>query len=324
MSLLRRLSFGRDEQFLTRATVSGALGTGVAVGLTWLLAGRFSFDGALAGAAVGVLVGASRWPLAVRLLASVGAWLFSIIGAPSVTAGEVAVGTLALALAVEARSWGTRLATFVAVCVGGLWGWAVTRAFAMPHLHAPWLAMAAPLADGLFLGLGAWLGSVRVAPDAVSPRLEFISGAGDAWSRVRRARAKLPAFAPLTTLLSVGVERLIVAGHALDELRIDEPLEAVTRDAVAALTARLGETDDEELRQHLSQTLRVHRDVLEQLDTLKRKKERAAAQVRAHVSWLETVAFSLETVPAGAQALDDLTERLKSLSPGERLSRSEG
>ena len=59
----------------------------------------------------------------------------------------------------------------------------------------------------------------------------------------------------------------------------------------------------------------MHHYVLEQLDSLKRKKERAAAQVRAHVSWLETVAFSLETAPGGAQALDDLTQRLAKLAP---------
>ena len=242
MGLLQRISFARDERFLTSATLGGVLGTCVSVALTAGLLGRFSFDGALAGAAVGVLLGGVRLPVWVRVFASVGAFVLSVIVAPRIPAAWVAVPALACALAAEPRQhWATRVLTFLSVGVGALWAWGVTRALSMPHLHASWLGALATLADGLFLAVGAWAGSVRVSPDAVTPRLEAISGAADAWARVRRAREKFPAFAPLTKLLTQGAERLITAGRALDELRIDEQLETVTRDAVTALTERLAE-----------------------------------------------------------------------------------
>lgn len=313
MKALERISFGRNDEFLTMAVVSGALGTLIAGALAWLFTGKISYDGALAGAAVGVLVGGVKLPLAVRLLGAGMAFVMSIILAGFLRASEVAVGVLALAFAFEAQSTRAKVTSFIGVLVAGAWAWAVTYAFAMPHLKAPWLGVAAPMFDGLFLGLGAWLGSMRISADAVELKLTAISGASEAWTRVRNARAKFPASASLSTLVMTGAERLIAAARTLDEVRIDEQLEKVTRDAVTALTERLAETTDEELKSHLTQTLRVHRDVLEQLDSLKRQKERAAAHVRAHVSWLETVAFSLETAPQSA--LGDVTDRLAKLAP---------
>jgi len=313
MSALERVSFARDDDFLTAAAVSGSLGTLVAGVLSWGFTGRVSYDGALAGAAVGVLLGASRLPVAVRFLGAGTAFVMSVILAGAFRASEVAVGVLAVAFAAETQSPRQRVTSLLGVLLGGVWAWGVTRAFSMPHLKTPWLGLAAPMFDGLFLGLGAWLGSMRIAADAVELKLTAISRASEAWTRVRAARARFPTFAPLASLVTTGAERLIVAASALEGVRIDEQLEKMTREAVTALTERLAEVSDEELKKHLTQTLRVHRDVLEQLDSLKRQKERAAAHVRAHVSWLETVAFSLETAPQSA--LGDVTDRLAKLAP---------
>lgn len=139
MSLLARVSFSRDERFLTRAALGGLLGTCTAAVFTGMQ-GRLSFDGALAGAAVGVLVAAARLPGWVRGFVVAGAFLFFVVMAPPVPVAWVAVFALALMLAVEPRQhWATRVATFFAVVAASLWAWGVTRALSLPHLHAPWL-----------------------------------------------------------------------------------------------------------------------------------------------------------------------------------------
>jgi hypothetical protein len=120
----------------------------------------------------------------------------------------------------------------------------------------------------------------------------------------------------LETLARAGATRWVQAERERSELNagLDMTLEAETRAAVTALEERLLETGDAELKEHLVQLLRVHRDTLEQLDGVRRKVERAEARVAAEAGWLETAAFSIELAPRSTAGLGELAGRLQSLA----------
>ncbi len=317
-ALLSRVSFPRDE-VVTRIIIGGAVGSVAA----WLVGG-FSPEWGLAGASAGAMLAGSALPLRLRLAAFGAAFLAPFfLPVHSLSAGVVfsvsSLVTAAGVLAWSSTGWRARLLTGLGVMLAGQWAvWLTYR------LTAQWLGELArvgelmPLTYGLFLGLGAHLGSIRIAPDQVEPRLAAVESALSAW---RRARAALSRVTPgrareaLQGVLKEGALQLAQAKEQLAELRLDEQLEATTRDAIAQLTERYNATVDEALRAHLAQTLRIHKDVLEQLDGLKRQRERAEAKVKAHTSWLETAAFSLEVAPRGEEALLELSARLRNLAP---------
>jgi hypothetical protein len=147
----------------------------------------------------------------------------------------------------------------------------------------------------------------------VAPRVR------QAWQRLRRALQRVgddAARARLDELSREGAQRWISARaeHAALLAGVDVTLEEETRSAVRALEERLETTDDGELQTHLAQLLRVHRDTLEQLDSQRRRLERAEARVAAEAGWLETAAFSIELAPRNAVGLGDLAQRLVTLA----------
>jgi len=84
--------------------------------------------------------------------------------------------------------------------------------------------------------------------------------------------------------------------------------------AFARLEERLAEVSDAELRAHLEQSMRVHRDTLEQLNGLRRRAERAEARALAEQTWLDTAVLTLELTPTKEDSVLDATSRLATLA----------
>ena len=176
------------------------------------------------------------------------------------------------------------------------------------------------LGAGLFISAGAALAWVTFAADTVEPRLSAEPKVLAAWIKLRTALQKLPkarASERLEALALEGAERCLKAIAEKDEVArsLDGTQESESREAVAALETRLAESADAELKEHLAQLLRVHRDTLEQVDGLRRKVDRLEARVAAETGWLETAAFSVELSPKSELSLNDLSSRLMKLAP---------
>lgn len=324
-AVLGRVSFDRSEAtmtWFTRAVISGGVGAAAMSAVTWLALRQVIPVYALGGAAAAMLFTCTALPLAMQLAYFGAATGVAVVDLPLPFGGSTAY-TLALgiALAVGQERWSSRLLTVFSTWLGGLWALLVMQSLSARHLgELRALSTLVPLAFGLFLGLGAWVGRLRIAADDVEPLLEGSPRALVAWDRLRAALRRVPAGAARVELLRVmrdGVGKLVEAqrAHAALSTAIDRELEQDTVDAIDALTTRRDEVEDQELKAHLEQTLRVHRDVLEQLSGLQRKAERAAARVSAELGWLETAAFSVELAPRNADGLQSLAGRLASLRP---------
>ncbi len=258
--------------------------------------------------------------------------LFALVAAMAAVAGMLGVSGRAMpyffsvglgaVLAMEALTPARRVVALVGPSLGVLWCSVVAHWLSARHLGAgASLALVAQGAAGLFVAIGASLAWVSFAADTIEPKLLAGPKVRHAWLRIRNALGRLPGGetrASLEALSREGAERWVQARREHDEAlsNIDGQLEADSQEAVAALTERLGETTDAELKEHLAQLLRVHRDTLEQLAGLRRRVERAEARVAAEAGWLETAAFSVELAPRSASGLGDLVTRLRALSQG--------
>jgi hypothetical protein len=227
---------------------------------------------------------------------------------------------LGLAMALEPLSPVRRLVALVGPSLGGAWCLLVEHWLSARHLGGAsalgWVAM---LAAGLFVSAGAALAWLSFAVDAVEPKLAVQPKVRLAWLRLRTALRRLPKGEPrarLEALAHEGAARCVSARAQRDEVAgsLDEDLEHDAREAVTALTQRLTETADAELKSHLAQLLRVHQDTLEQLEGLRRKVERFEARAAAEAGWLETAAFSVELAPKSELGLRELASRLDSLA----------
>ena len=227
---------------------------------------------------------------------------------------------LGLAMALEPLTPVRRLVALVGPSLGGAWCLVVEHWLSARHLGgASALGWVALLASGLFISAGAAMAWLSFAVDAVEPRLAAQPKVRLAWLRLRTALRRLPKGEPrarLEALAHEGASRCVSARAQRDEVAasLDEGLEADARAAVAALTERLTETADAELKSHLAQLLRVHQDTLEQLDGLRRKVERFDARAAAEAGWLETAAFSVELAPKSELGLRELASRLDALA----------
>lgn len=324
-SLLARVSVDRSEptmKWLTNAAVSGAGGAAVMLCITWIAFHRVIPVYALGGAAVAMLFTSTTLHMVMKLAFLGAATGVVVLDAPlpfgSSTAYTLAFG---LALAMERERWYSRVLSVVLPWFAGVWALLVMQALSVRHLgELRALTNFVPLSFGVFLGLGAWLARLTVAADEVEPMLADSPRALLAWDRLRVAVRKVPVGAARVDLLRVmhdGVCKLVEAqrAHAVLSKGYDTGLEQDTMDAIAALNSRIAEETDTELKSHLEQTLRVHKDVLEQISGMQRKTERAAARVSAELGWLETAAFSVELAPRNADGLQSLAGRLASLRP---------
>lgn len=325
-----RVSFERSEstvKFVTNAVLFGGFGALSMSVVSFVIFARVLPMYALSGAAAAILFFVTTLPTSLKLAflgAAVGMTFVDVVlpFGPS-TAFTVALG---VALAMEQQGWLARGLTVAATWLAGVWGLLVVDALSARHLGGLRVAgQVVPVAFGLFLGVGAWLARVRVAADDVEPQLAASPRALQAWDRLRAALRKVPvgpSRVALTHVVHDGAKKWVDAQRVHDELAsgFDVQLETETREAIDALATRRDETQDAELKSHLEQTLRVHRDVLEQLDGLKRKVERAAARASAELGWLETAAFSVELAPRNADGLQSLAGRLTSLRPDQRTT----
>ena len=227
---------------------------------------------------------------------------------------------LGLAMALEPLSPVRRLVAAVGPSLGGAWCLVVEHWLSARHLGgASALGWVALLAAGLFLSAGAALAWLSFAVDAVEPKLAAQPKVRLAWLRLRTALRRLPKGEPrarLEALALEGAARCVSARAQRDEVAgaFDADLESDAREAVTALTHRLTETADAELKSHLAQLLRVHQDTLEQLEGLRRKVDRFEARTAAEAGWLETAAFSVELAPKSELGLRELASRLDSLA----------
>jgi hypothetical protein len=228
---------------------------------------------------------------------------------------------LGLVLASEASSPARKLAAFAGPSLGAAWCMLVANWLSLRHLGAgSMLGFLAMLGAGLFISAGAALAWVTFAADTVEPRLSAEPKVLAAWIKLRTALHKLPkakASERLCALALEGAERCLKAIAEKDDVArsLDGTQEMESEEAVAALETRISETTDAELKEHLVQLLRVHRDTLEQFYGLRRKIERLEARVSAETGWLETAAFSVELAPKSELGLVELGTRLEKLSP---------
>ncbi|MGV3621633.1 MAG: hypothetical protein ACO1OB_12490 [Archangium sp.] len=324
-SLKSRESFDRSEagmSWLTTAVVSGGVGAALMMGLCWLGFHRIIPVYAMGGAAVAMLFVATRMHV-VMTCAFIAAATGLVVLDPPLPFGSSTAYVLAfgVALAMEQQRWYSRVLAVAGPLVGSWWALLIMQTLSARHLlELRTLVNFVPLSFGVFVGLGAWLAKLTVAADEVEPMLAESPRALAAWDRVRSAVKKIPVGAARVELLRVmheGVCKLVEAQRAHSELskNHDTELEQSTMDAIAALNGRIAEETDVELKKHLEQTLRVHKDVLEQLSGMQRKTERAAARLSAELGWLETAAFSVELAPRNADGLQSLAGRLASLRP---------
>lgn len=307
------------ERLLLRGAVAGALGA--LVGALAELSARQAWGGSLVAAfAVAPLVMAlpRQRPLMLGLLLGALGFALLVLGSSASTVPFVFTVPLGVVLALEPLPAWRRLLVLVGPSLGVAWALQAAR-----WLGARWLGPVAVLhwapllATGLFVAAGAALAFVRLSADTIEPRLTPGSKVQQAWVRLRAALGRLPVGperAELRALAVDGAERWLAARGEVEALlaSVDPGQEVESRSAVEALTQKLTETTDDELRGHVNQLLRVHRDTLEQLDGLKRRADRADARAAAEAGWLETAAFTLELAPRGG-ATRELVSRLRAL-----------
>lgn len=313
------------ERLLTRGALAGAIG-----GAAGAVVGGLTHAGTSAACAVSfaaallLLLVLPRQSFGLRLGLTGGvALLPAVLPWTLSTLPYFFTVPLGLALALQPLSPLSPLRRLVALggpSLGGAWCLLVEHWLSARHLGGAsaqgWVAL---LASGLFLSAGAALAWLSFAADAVEPQLAAQPRVRLAWLRLRRALRRLPRGEPrarLEALAHQGASRCVSARAQRDEVAasLDEALESDAREAVQALTERLTETADAELKASLSQSLRVHQDTLEQLDGLRRKVERSEARAAAEACWLETAAFSVELAPKSELGLRELASRLDALA----------
>lgn len=228
---------------------------------------------------------------------------------------------LGLVLFFEGKaSWARAFAFVVGPVLGAAWHQGLLE------LVHPWgpasraLELALRASVGLFVGVGLAAAHVEWVGDRVAERLAG-GRAGEVWQRVQAALARL-ARGPSRTRLEAHVRQvaeryLALLGEAgavrdsiasVDVAHVQAELEALAHRADAA--------EDAGARAHLHQAMRVHKDTLEQVDGLKRQRERVEAKASAELARLERAALSLELAPAQG-SLSGVVERLEALAREE-------
>jgi hypothetical protein len=255
-----------------------------------------------------------------RVLAVLGTTVaLMVVGARASHASYALALALGGSLALGPRAWWQRALALAAPVAAVAWALFVVRWLGARHLGlAGVLAVPAQLASGLFLAVAAVVPSLALAVDAVEPTLAADPKVRAAWVRLHRALARLrdsQARARLTRAAAEVAARWVAASAEQDELEaVDGTAAAEAQERIEALDAASEATHDEELLRHYQQSLRVHRDTLEQFDGLKRRAERARARCVAEATWLDTAAFTLETTPALSANEADAVDRLVALS----------
>lgn len=320
----KRVGFEQPEDVERRLVVGsfvGALVAGVAVLLETMTHSNPTGGSAACVALLALIVALPRHSRALMALLSLGLIVSVLtVGVTAARAPWVLSAALGVTLAVEPQPrWWRRALALVGPALGVWCFLFVVRWLSARHLGAGAAAgVVVQLTAGLFVSAGAVLSSLTVAVDAVEPRLRFDAKVREVWLRLHGALKRVPEASARQKLKDVAN---LVASRWLDarlEQRdaetVDEERAAEARDAVERLEARLQDTEDAELRRHFEQSLRVHRDVLEQLEGLSRKSERAAARARAEADWLENAVFTLELTPGSGNALTDAVDRLAVLA----------
>ncbi|MFO0599759.1 MAG: hypothetical protein U0228_30910 [Myxococcaceae bacterium] len=256
-------------------------------------------------------------------------WLLSLLSFGTALVGALFVPTtsglpwlfaaaLGIPLAFEGRSWSRRALLAIAPMVSVAWTLQLAQWTASRHAVAgPVLHFAVMVASGLFVAAAVALAHLKWAADPV----EYELGDGPvrtAWERVCAALERWPRGLAREQVLraarDVARQWLAAEKEQAEVGALDGGARAQAQQNVDAITARMGETKDEELRAHLGQSLRVHRDTLEHCDALERRRERAAARASALASWLDTARFTVEVTPAAGQAQVDAAARLMALA----------
>lgn len=312
-----------EPAFVERLLVRGALvgGLGALVGVAAERTSRQAWSGSVVAAfAVVPLLFAlprQRATLSALLLGALGFALL-VVGTSASTLPFVFAVPLGAMLALEPMSAPRKLLALVGPSLGVAWALVAARWLGARHLGPLAVLHWAPLfALGLFAAAGASLAYLHLAADELEHRLPEDSKVLQAWLRLRRALRRLPVAerAELHALAVERAERWLAAREEVRELvaGIDQDAEGEARAAVDALTTRLADTTDPELRALLEQQLRVHADTLEQLAGLRRRSDRADARAAAESAWLDTAAFTVELAPRQGAA-KDLVDRLRSLA----------
>lgn len=228
---------------------------------------------------------------------------------------------LGLVLFFEGKmTWARAFAFVVGPMLGAAWH---QRLLELVH---PWnpasraLEVVLRASVGLFMGVGLAAAHVEWVGDSVAERLAG-GRAGEVWQRVQAALARLargPSRAKLDGHVREVAQRylaLVAEASAVrdsiasvDVAHVQAELEALAQRAEAA--------EDAGARAHLHQAMRVHKDTLEQVDGLKRQRERMEAKASAELARLERAALSLELAPASG-SLSGVVERLEALAREE-------
>lgn len=246
--------------------------------------------------------------------------LGAILGFTARTMPFFCAAALGLTFAVEGTSWWRRAVLFAGPALGVAWCLALLEVFSAKYLgpvRAVWWGAFA--GSGVLVTLAASLGTVTLALDPLELRLRVMDPkVRETWQRFHRvARRFSPeAHRRLLDLASTVVARWLEA--RLEQRDVKESMGSTqfeeSKSAIARLEERLGEVSDPELRAHLEQSMRVHRDTLEQLNGLTRRAERAEARALAEQTWLDTAVLTLELTPKKEESVLDATSRLAALA----------
>lgn len=321
---LQRVGFEQPdaaERRLLVGTFLGALVAGVAVMIETLSRSRSDGTVAMCAALFTLIIALPAHPRWMMALLAFG--LMVSFGTVGVTAGRapwILSVALGVTLALEpGQSWPRRVVALVGPSLTVSWFFFVVHWMSARHLGAGTvLGSVTQIFAGLFVSIGAVLAQVGVAVDGVEPRLRFDKKVRETWLRLHAAMKRVSepsARQKLKDTANIVASRWLDArleqreAEAIDEERANE-----ARAAVESLTSRLEVVEDDELRRHFEQSLRVHKDILEQLEGLSRKGERAAARARAEADWLDNAAFTLELTPQSKIALTDVVDRLAILA----------
>ncbi|MBL8913952.1 MAG: hypothetical protein JNM17_24830 [Archangium sp.] len=309
------------ERRLLVGTLFGALIAGVVVMIESLASSRTNGTVAICAALFTLIIALPAHPRWLMAMLSFGLMVsFAMTRVTESAAPWVLSVALGVTLALETGlSWPRRVLALVGPAIAVGWFLFVVRWLSARHLGGGTvLGGATQLTAGLFISIGALLSQVGLAVDAVEPRLRFDRKMRETWLRLHAAMKRV---SEPTARQKLKDTANLVASRWLDarlEQReaedIDEERANEARAAVETLTSRLEMVEDDELRRHFEQSLRVHKDVLEQLESLSRKSERAAARARAEADWLDNAAFTLELTPHSKLALTDAVDRLAILA----------
>jgi hypothetical protein len=320
---LSRLGF-EDAPHAERTLLRGTLiGLGAALlGVVYEALARTHSGGALpmSLAALALIVALPRHPKWLLVMLAAGTLLTAVVkGLREVNVAFLFAGALSIALALESKWWVRRAISLFAPLFAVGWYFFVVRALGARHLGSAGQALTiiGQLGAGLFLALGVVSAELAVAVDAIEPALRFDAKMRQAWLRLHGALKRLPTGAQqkMHGVAQAVAARWLEAKQEQQEAGGFDPKQAEeAKEAVATLVARLETTEDPELKRHFEQSLRVHRDALEQLDALKRKRERAEARAVAEASWLDTACFTLELAPRSPTAVDEAIDRLAVLA----------